>query len=115
MNHTINHKALIITYGVLLVVGASFFMFDVPYAQCLFAAGAFLAVVQTFIYAMQHKDDKTGDTKVDLQQARLHRLNFVASLFLGVAAWMMWINDSSWVAPVIIYVVITLYLSFRAK
>ncbi len=111
----INHKVLIITYGVLLVVGATLFMFDVPYAQCLFAVGAFLAVVQTFLYAIQHKDDTTGDTKQDIQQARLHRLNFVASLFLGIAAWMMWINDSSWVVFVIIYVVITIYLSFRSK
>ncbi len=113
--NNINHKALIITYGVLLVLGATLFMFDVPYSQCLFAVGAFLAVVQSFLYAIQHKDDKTGDTKVDVQQARLHRLNFIASLFLGIAAGMMWMNDTSWVACVMIYVVMTLYLSFRAK
>ncbi len=109
------HKQLIMVYGALLVAGATLFMFDVPYAQCLFAVGAFLAVVQTFTYAMQHKDDTTSDKKTNLQQARLHRLNFMASLFLGIAAWLMWINNTSWVACVMIYVVITLYLSFRAK
>ncbi len=109
------HKQLIMVYGALLVVGAALFMFDVPYAQCLFSVGAFLAVVQTFTYAMQHKDDTTGDKRLDIQQARLHRLNFVASLFLGIAAWLMWINNTTWVACVMIYVVITFYLSFRAK
>ncbi len=109
------HKQLIMVYGALLVVGAALFMFDVPYAECLFAVGAFLAVVQTFIYAMQHKDDTIGDKKTNIQQARLHRLNFIASLFLGIAAWLMWIHNTSWVAFVLVYVVLTLYLSFRAK
>ncbi len=109
------HKYLIMVYGALLVAGAALFMFDVPYAQCFFSVGAFLAVVQTFTYAMQHKDDTTGDKKTDIQQARLHRLNFVASLFLGIAAWMMWIDETSWVVFVLIYVVLTLYLSFRSK
>ncbi len=110
-----DHKILQITYGALLVIGGASFMFDVPYSEHVFALGAVLAIVQTFLYAMQHKDDSVGDKKLDLQQARLHRLNFIASLFLGIAAWLMFRHDSSWVVLVLIYVVLTLYLSFRSK
>ncbi len=109
------HTYLIATYGIMLVVGAMLFLFDIPYSEGIFAAGAVLAIIQTFLYAMQHKEEKTGDIKVDIQQARLHRLQFVASLFLGIAAWLMFMDNTSWIAPVMIYVVITLYLSFRVK
>ncbi len=109
------HTYLIMVYGALLLLGSTLFVFDIPHSQWLFAAGALLAIVQTFVYAMQHKDDTTGDTRSDIQQARLHRLNFVASLFLGISAWMMFLDDNAWVSILLIYVTMTLYISFRSR
>ncbi len=108
MMENLNHKALIIVFGVLLLAGAVMDLLRVPYAEIFFSVGAFLAVVQAFVYAITNKTD-------DIRQARLHRLNFVASLFLGIAAYFMWIESSNWVVFTLVYVVIVLFLSFRAK
>ena len=102
------HTILISVYALLLVVGAMLFTFDVKYSEYVFAAGAVMAIFQSFMYAIENKTD-------DRRIARLHRLNFIATLFLGVAAWMMFIKSSSWVPFVLIYALIVFYLSFRGK
>ena len=100
------HTALIASFAVLLVAGALLFMFDVAYSEYICAAGAVLAIVQAFMYALQNRTD-------DRRQARLHRLNFVATLFLGVAAWLMFMKNTSWMPFVLIYALVVFFLSFR--
>lgn len=102
------HTILTIVYATLLVVGAILFIFDVHNSQYLFAIGAVLAIIQSILYALQNKSD-------DRRIQRLHRLNFIASLFLGVAAWLMFQHNTSWVPFVIIYALVVFYLSFRTK
>ncbi len=102
------HTILISVFAVLLVVGAVLFTLDIPYSEYIFAAGALVAMVQAFLYAIQNKTD-------DKRTARLHGLNFVATLFLGVAAWFMFIHSTSWVPFVLIYALIVFFLSFRVK
>lgn len=102
------HTILITVFGALLLAGAFLRTFDLPFAEWVFLAGALLAVVQSFVFAMQNKTD-------DRRESRLHLLNFVASLFLGVAAWMMWVDSNSWVVMLLCYVVVVLFLSFRGK
>ena len=102
------HTILISVFAVLLVAGAALYMFDIPYAEYIFAAGAVLAIVQAFVYAIQNRTD-------DRRISRLHRLQFVATLFLGVAAWMMFMHNTSWVPFVLIYALIIFFLSFRQK
>lgn len=108
MKHMKIHTILISVFAVLLVAGAVLFMFDVDYAEYIFAAGAVLAIVQSFVYAIQNKTD-------DKRVARLHRLNFVATLFLGVAAWLMFMHNTSWVPFVLIYAVVVFFFSFRGN
>ena len=102
------HTVLIAVFAVLLVTGALLYMFDIPFAEYVFASGAVLAIVQAFVYALQNRTD-------DRRTARLHRLNFVATLFLGVAAWLMFMHNTSWVPFVLIYAVIVFFLSFRGN
>ena len=102
------HTLVIVVYGILLVLGALLFTLDIAYSQYLFAAGAVLAILQTLVYAIQNRTD-------DRREARLQRLNFIASLFLGVAAWLMFAGSNSWLPMVIIYAVVTFFLSFRGK
>lgn len=100
------HTILIYVFGLFLVAGAILFMFDIKYAEYIFSFGTLLAVIQAFIYAIQNR---TTDRRIQ----RLHRLYFVASLFLIVAAWFMFINNTSWVPFVVIYAMIVFFLSFR--
>ncbi len=101
------HTILISVFALLLIAGALLFTLDIPYAEYVFAAGAVLAIMQAFVYALQNKTD-------DRRIARLHRLNFVASLFLGVAAWLMFMHNTSWVPFVLIYALIVFFLSLRS-
>ncbi len=107
MNKTL-HTVLIACFAVLLVAGALLQILGVAYSEYVFAAGAVLAIVQSFLYAIQNKTD-------DRRIARLHRLQFVATLFLGVAAWLMFLHNNSWVPFVLIYALIVFFLSFRSK
>lgn len=102
------HTTLVTVFGALLLTGALLQTFDLPFAEWVFSTGALLAVVQSFGFAMQNKTDNR-------RESRLHLLNFVASLFLGVAAWMMWVDSNSWVVMLLCYVVVVLFLSFRGK
>ncbi|MCM1034736.1 MAG: hypothetical protein NC038_06065 [Paludibacter sp.] len=95
-------------YGLLLLLGAVLAVFDVPFAVWIFAAGALLAVVQAFLYALRNRSD-------NWREARLHRLNFVASLFLGIAAWFMYKENNAWVVMLLLYALLVLFLSFRGK
>ena len=99
---------LVALFAVLLVAGALLFSLDVPYAEFVFAAGALLAVIQAFVYAIQHRT-------TDRRTARLHRLNFLATLSLGVAAWLMIRHNTSWVPFVLIYALVVFFLSFRGN
>lgn len=95
-------------YGVLLVLGALLAVFDVPFAVWVFAPGALLAVAEAFAYALQNRSG-------NWREARLHRLNFVASLFTGVAAWLLWKENNAWVVMLMVYVLLVLFLSFRGE
>lgn len=102
------HNILIAVYAILLVAGALLFTLDVQYAEYIFAAGAILAITQTFVYALQNRTDNK-------RMARLHRLIFIATLFLGAAATMMFYHNTSWVPMVLIYAVVVFFLSFRGN
>ena len=102
------HTIWISAYACLCAVGAVAQVLDAAWAKFVFAAGAALAIAQTFVYAMQNKSE-------DITVARQQRLMFIASLFLGIAAWMMFTNDNAWIVMALCYAVIALYLSFRQK
>lgn len=99
---------LLIAAIVLLVIGGLAAVFDLFWGYIVFSTGALLAIVHSFLYAVNNKTD-------DVRKARLQRLYFICTLFLGVAAWLMFIKNNAWVVMIIIFAVTTFFLSFRGK
>lgn len=97
-----------ISSGILLITGAILEIIDYKYAFIFFASGALIAIVQAFMVAYYNR---TSDIRI----GRLHRINFIASITLGIGAYMMYNDSNSWVAMLILYIAITLFLAIRWK
>lgn len=96
----------LIGYGLLLIVGAMLAVFDVRGAVWVFGLGSLWCIVQATVYALRNKSD-------NFRIARLHRLNFVASLFLGIGTYLLYIQNNGWIVMVFLYAVLVAFLSFR--
>lgn len=105
-----NNLSMIQFAGSLLVlVGAALKFFQFEFANYIFVLGAALLLgLQTFYVS------KSGE-ETDLQAKRLIRLMFIASLFLGIAAYFMFTGKNTWVPLLLAYALISLYISFRSK
>lgn len=97
---------MIILGGVLLLSGALAYCFDWGLAPYVFGAGSLLMLVQALQTAqnLRQKDNRT---------MRLGRINFMATLMLLLATYCMFIQSSSWVVFLLIYVLISFFVSFR--
>lgn len=102
------HTLWIGVYSILLLAGAILMATDQRLGFYLFAAGTLLAVAQSFTFAIQNKTE-------DVRTARLHRLYFLCSLILIVASGLMWVGNNGWVVMIILYCVLTVFLSFRGN
>ena len=94
--------------SILLIAGAVMDIINAEYAYIPFGAGALVAIVQSFLFAYNNKT-------TDIRIGRLHRINFISTLTLGIGAYMMYIHSTSWVAMLILYVVLQLFLAIRWK
>lgn len=99
-------KILIIVGGILLLVGSLAHCFTYIWAPYVFAAGAVLMVVHSFLmdHDLRQKDNRT---------MRLGRIGFMSTLMLLLAAYCMFVHSTSWVVFLLIYVLISLFVSFR--
>lgn len=93
-------------FATLLVVGALLEVLDYSAGFYPFAAGSLLAVAQALTFAIQNKSE-------DIRVSRLHRLYFLCSTVLIIASCLMWLDNNGWVVMVILYCVLSVYLSFR--
>ncbi len=98
---------LTISSGLLLIIGAIMNMAGSDYDFWFFGAGALIAIVQAFISAYKNRT-------TDIRISRLHRINFLSSLTLGIGTYMMFTHSNSWVAMLILYVLIQLFLAIRS-
>lgn len=98
---------LFIIGGVLTLTGAVLKVTDYLYSPYVFATGAALMVFCHTMIAIKTKDE-------DFRLRRITRLGFISSLFLVVAAYQMFTGANSWVAFLLIYALVTLFLSFRS-
>ena len=99
---------MFIAAAVLLVVGGIAAVFDQFWGYVVFSAAASLTIAHSILFALNNKTD-------DVRKARLQRLYFICTLFLGVAAWLMFVNNNAWVVMILIFAVTTFFLSFRGK
>jgi uncharacterized membrane protein len=95
--------------GAIFVFAASIlFYFKIPQVEYLFATGAVALISYHGILAFI-QDDK------DKNVLRLYRMGFLASFFLAIASYFIFTQSNSWIVMVLIYAIITLYISFRIK
>ncbi|MCE5332118.1 MAG: hypothetical protein LLF95_08245 [Bacteroidales bacterium] len=103
-----NSRLFVIIGGTITIVGAVAQLFDFGAAPFIFSAGALVMIVLQLIQALNDKSD-------DLRQKRLSRLAFMVSLFLGLAAYLMFTHSNLWVVAILVYAFTTLFLSFRTR
>lgn len=94
--------------GTCSVVGSVAHLFDVPVAPYIFSVGAALLIFFQTRFAMSNRD-------ASMRVQRLSRIGLMASLLLAVAAYLMFTASNLWVVAVLIYALITLFLSFRGE
>ena len=93
--------------ALLTFVGAIAALLDNNYGKYIFSAGALGIIILQAIQALA--DNLTR------RMQRLHRIGFLASLTLALGAYFMFIGSNSWVVAVLIYALVSLFVSFRSK
>ncbi len=92
--------------SLLTLTGAVLQLFELEFSKYVFAIGALILIVVYFIYTLRAKNEPN-------RIQRQHRLMLFATLFLGVGAYLMYTNKDTWVVMVLIYALISVFLSFR--
>ncbi|MBN2765797.1 MAG: hypothetical protein JXR27_05435 [Paludibacteraceae bacterium] len=103
--HTYNKLfaiAAVLTFG-----GAIATLLDNIYGKYIFSAGALGIVILQAIQALADK--------LSPRMQRLHRIGFLASLMLALGAYFMFTGSNSWVVAVLIYALVSLFVSFRSE
>ncbi len=108
---TDNRKNKYIQYlyvsGILLVITGSFgHFFDQPLFKYIFGAGTLLLIVKQLI-------EMFNTISPDFRQKRLMRMNMMLTLMLALATYSMFDGSTLWIAVVLIYALVTLFMSFR--
>ncbi len=101
-------QALYFVGGTLTIAGALAVFFQVEYAKYIFSAGAALIIYLQTVHALNLRN-------ADTRKQRLARIGFLSSLLLALAAYFMFTHSNSWVVAVLIYALVSLFLSFRDK
>lgn len=92
--------------SLLTFAGAAFQLFEFQFSKYIFALGALILIVVFFIYNYQARNESS-------RVMRQHRLMLFATMFLGVGAYFMFVGNDSWVVMVLVYALISVFLSFR--
>lgn len=94
--------------AVLVFISAVLQFWKIPYLP----VGYTLGTIMLIVYHAYTAYNTTETTKTN---QRLHRIGFIASLFLAVGSYFMLTNSLSWIVTTLIYALITLFLSYRLK
>lgn len=100
-----------ITYilgGSITLFGAIAQFLKYTFAPYVFAVGATLLIIYQLKVALDNR-------KSDMRIQRLSRMNFLASLLLAIATYLMFENSNLWVVGVLIYALVSLFISFRGE
>ncbi|MCE1154672.1 MAG: hypothetical protein LWW91_00880 [Bacteroidales bacterium] len=90
-----------------LVAGSLFHFFDRPYGMYVFGAGALILILFQLILLLRNPAQ-------GFREQRIQRMNFMVSLVLALAVYSMVDGTTLWIAAVLIYALVTLFLSFRS-
>ncbi len=100
-------KIIFIIAGTLLVIGAAAHIFDLKASFWIFVAGTIPVIALQLLSLYEHKN-------ADFALRRLHFIAFIATLFLAATAFFMFTGSDLWIAGILIYALISLYVSFRS-
>lgn len=92
--------------GTLTIAGALAVFFKFEYAQYVFSGGAAIIIYLQTMHAINFRN-------ADNRKRRLTRMGFLSSLLLALAAYFMFTHSNTWVVAVLIYALVSLFLSFR--
>lgn len=93
--------------SIALLIGSLLHFFETPYGKYLFAVGAFILIVLELITIFKHPE-------ADFRSRRLQRMSFMVSLVLALAVYSMVEATTLWIPAVLLYALITLFISFRS-
>ena len=93
--------------AMLTFAGAIAALLDNAYGKYIFSAGALGIIILQAIQALA--DNLTH------RMPRLHRIGFMASLTLALGAYFMFTGSNSWVVAVLIYALVSLFVSYRSE
>lgn len=94
--------------GVLTIAGAVAQIAGVVCSSYVFAAGVLLLVCLHVKSVWQTRDD-------NFRMKRLARIGFLSSLMLLAACYFMFTGSNVWVVCLLIYAVVSFFLSFRSE
>lgn len=93
--------------ALLLVAGSLMHFFENELGKYFFGAGAIAIIMNQLIFLLSEKT-------ADFRRQRVLRLNLMVSMILALATWSMFDNTTLWIPAVLIYALVTLFLSFRS-
>ena len=102
-------RFILVCGAVLTVAGAVMQIAGLACAPYVFTTGAALII---YLHLRSVWEASYVDTA---RMRRLLRIGFIASTMLVISSCLMFLGSNSWVAFLLIYAVVTLYLSFRAE
>lgn len=103
-----NKKSLTfyIIASVLTVFGAIGHIMEINYSSIMFSVGALIIIVLKFLSI-------EGNATFNKRKKRLDRIGFISSLLLALAAFSMLTDSNLWVVALLIYAILSFFLSFR--
>ena len=103
-----NAIATIISYLLLITGIVLIFFKSIPILvpAIVFGIGTLIANIEAFYIAIKNKT-------TDIRISRLHRINFLSTLTLDIATAMIYTGSTSWVAMVILFVLLKVFLVVR--
>jgi hypothetical protein len=92
--------------SVLCLFGAIGQILEIKFSPIMFSIGALIIIVLKFLSI------ENGST-FNKRKQRLDRIGFMSSLLLGLAAFSMFTDSNLWVVALLIYSILSFFLSFR--
>ncbi len=96
-----------VTGSIAVFAGSLLHFFEVTSGMYLFGAGALILILQQLLILFKMPAE-------GFREQRLQRMNFMVSLVLALAVYSMVEGTTLWIAAVLIYALVTLFLSFRS-
>ncbi|MDX9748428.1 MAG: hypothetical protein RBT57_07990 [Paludibacter sp.] len=98
-------QALVLSF-LALVAGSLMHFFELTVGKFVFGGGAAIIILIQLIFLL--KEPAEG-----FRAQRLQRMNFMVSLVLALGVYSMVEGTTLWIAAILIYALVTLFLSFR--